>query len=378
MTLLRVNNFKSNFDMVKVLDAYGTIFKSDNKSNAKYSGQFDNAANVVMQVDDASCEAGLEFIGETDMDCYVDTPEEFLTANYLSPVKIEIKDINALKVINQELPEGAEGAIKLACLWKKRVAEVKFNLSIPEDKKKQQLANYELIQKTLREKAGVTIAQVDKYFAEAIRSEIEDYIADEFNLVNIVADGNAFAIRRCKDGFLVQDTISDYKVAAIYNVADAKKTLQAQGFSAKAIEKIVPIIVTDLIPRIPNRTFEIMVKGLTEFYAEPTQGKLNEITQMISDFLLAAKIFDRFESINYFSADALIRAVGSLNENLVSSTGDQALVNSKQGKKYSVSYKKSDLITEDGQGGSYSSDKCSPRKTVDEALIDSEYRYIGY
>lgn len=73
--------------------------------------------------DSANCKFNLltqSTYGKIEEGASIDTAEEFLTAAYYSPIKIEYK---AQAVIDKELPKGKEGALKLTTMWLKKCAE---------------------------------------------------------------------------------------------------------------------------------------------------------------------------------------------------------------------------------------------------------------
>ena len=96
--------------------------------------------------------------GKIEEEASVDTQEEFLTAAYYSPIKIEYK---AQAAIDKELPKGREGALRLGAMWLIKLAE-----------KPENGLQYKKAIDMICAQSNVTRAEIDKYYAEAIRKKI--------------------------------------------------------------------------------------------------------------------------------------------------------------------------------------------------------------
>jgi hypothetical protein len=89
---------------------------------------------------------------------FLDTPEEFITAAYLSDRKV-IDEVQG--IMQSELPKGKIGGLRLICLWLKKHAE--FLDSI---------ADYQNVVNLIKNKELLLDAGIKDYFAQAIEKEI--------------------------------------------------------------------------------------------------------------------------------------------------------------------------------------------------------------
>lgn len=97
-------------------------------------------------------------IGKIEGAINIDTPEEFITAAYYSPIQISSK---AQTAINRELPQNKEGALRLGSMWMRKIAEN------PENK-----ANYYKAIDIICQKSNVTRAEINSHYAVSIEQEI--------------------------------------------------------------------------------------------------------------------------------------------------------------------------------------------------------------
>jgi len=65
-------------------------------------------------------------VGKIEDSSLLDTPEEFLTATYFSPIKIT--NVSAKKKIASEMPHNKEGVLKLTAMWLRKGIEKKANI----------------------------------------------------------------------------------------------------------------------------------------------------------------------------------------------------------------------------------------------------------
>ena len=101
--------------------------------------------------------------GKIEEGASVDTQEEFLTAAYYSPIKIEYK---AQAAIDKELPKGREGALKLAVMWLKKYAEYS-NQENSNTRYDSALKGVEAVKKN----SNLTDAEIRQYFTAYIEKE---------------------------------------------------------------------------------------------------------------------------------------------------------------------------------------------------------------
>ena len=125
------------------------------------NGNFDSTADVALET---AIDANVKY-GSIEEDDFIDTTEEFLTATYYSPIKITPK---AQAAIDKELPKGREGALRLGAMWLIKLAEE------PEND-----LQYKKAIDMICAQSNVTRAEIDKYYAEAIRKKIYETPIDK-------------------------------------------------------------------------------------------------------------------------------------------------------------------------------------------------------
>jgi hypothetical protein len=89
---------------------------------------------------------------------FVDTPEEFITAAYYSPVEVSA---GARAAINRELPQGREGALRLGAMWLKKGAELPHNA-----------AAYQRALGMIMQRSGVSAQEIRDYYVRTMTETI--------------------------------------------------------------------------------------------------------------------------------------------------------------------------------------------------------------
>jgi len=84
----------------------------------------------------------------------IDTPEEFITAAYYSPVEISA---SARAAINRELPQGREGALRLGAMWLKKSAELPQNAGA-----------YQRALSMIMQRSGVSAQEIRDYYVRTM------------------------------------------------------------------------------------------------------------------------------------------------------------------------------------------------------------------
>lgn len=118
-------------------------------------GKFNSAVKIVKDLDFTDELATGEIEGNRSI---IDTPEEFITAAYYTPVQIT----NVAKAkIEKELPHTKQGALELASMWMK-----KWAIS-PENG-----ASYQKAIDIIKQKSNITDAEIREYYATAVEKEV--------------------------------------------------------------------------------------------------------------------------------------------------------------------------------------------------------------
>lgn len=118
-------------------------------------GKFNSSVKIVKDLDFSDDLATGEIEGNKSI---IDTPEEFITAAYYTPVQITKV---AQSKIEKELPHTKDGALQLASMWMKKWA------IYPENG-----ASYQKAIDLIKQKSGVNDAEIRDYYAASAEKEI--------------------------------------------------------------------------------------------------------------------------------------------------------------------------------------------------------------
>ena len=123
-----------------------------------------------------------EFSGIEGESLLLDTPEEFITAAYFSPVQIQVTDVSLKASIEADLPHGPdskptkEAGLKLATMWLKKRAEnlayTKTEGGFGSSDSPNYNNSYMHAIDIIKEKTGVTDQEIQNFYAKAIEDEI--------------------------------------------------------------------------------------------------------------------------------------------------------------------------------------------------------------
>jgi hypothetical protein len=134
-------------DILKILTAYGCL----ERENLRYQHQVVVRGKFLFYDENniASVEEDKKVL---------DTPEEFITAAYLSDRKV-IDEVQG--IMQSELPKGKIGGVRLICLWLKKHAELPDSTD-----------DYRQAVNLIKNKEQLFDAEIKDYFAQAIEKEI--------------------------------------------------------------------------------------------------------------------------------------------------------------------------------------------------------------
>ncbi len=88
----------------------------------------------------------------------IDTPEEFITAAFYSPIEVSA---SARAAINRELPQGREGALRLGAMWLKKSAEMPQNAGA-----------YQRALSMIMQRSGVSEREIREYYVRIMTDTI--------------------------------------------------------------------------------------------------------------------------------------------------------------------------------------------------------------
>jgi len=217
-----------------------------------------------------------------EKDFTIDTDLEFALASYYSPALVQIRPPEAAAI----LPENNKtSGLKLASAVLHKLAEVKF--LTPQDK--DAVGRYEGMVKFIQDKHGLSRAEIDKYYRDAVRAETAEAVAIEFNKV-------FFDMDRTYNATLMLDSKSG-KYTLSYE--DAKKiTKEISGVSLDALlsamgknglNQACINTVRSFAGKLPAITYarwkaegsadalELVTDALTNFYTNPCPDTFNTL-----------------------------------------------------------------------------------------------------
>ncbi len=257
-------------------------------------GKFSASSQIVNDVDFMS---HIEF-GAIEEGASIDTPEEFITATYFSP--IEVQCAQARLQIEQVLPQNnkIEAGIKLGAMWYQKMVAYQFAAPAGSDKS-EQLARYDLIMKTISERTGATRIQMVNAFRAGVRAVIAETVKAQFNTISFVADtaGLAYNI------VLQRDNENGYKMSYTGFFDDDMSKMQTKEISGSSLNQLIsrmnqssdfnPTIIGVIrqeatkIPAILYANWqakgykadplELITRDITNFYLNPNQTTWNRL-----------------------------------------------------------------------------------------------------
>ncbi len=102
--------------------------------------------------------ASIATFGKIEKNASIDTPEEFITAAYYSPIQISK---SAQSKIEKELPHSKDGALSLASMWMKKAAIYPENAS-----------SYRKVIELIKQKSNVSDAEISQFYSAAVEKEV--------------------------------------------------------------------------------------------------------------------------------------------------------------------------------------------------------------
>jgi len=150
----------------------------DNNAEVSNPNRARIASSYYRHLDD---ETYYKFRTLEEKDTAIDTALEWALASYYSPAVVQIRPPEAAAI----LPENnRESPLKLAAAVLYKLAEVKF--LTPQDTAA--IGRYEGMVKFIQDKHGLTRAEIDKYYRDAVYAEAMKIINVEFNEVSFMMD----------------------------------------------------------------------------------------------------------------------------------------------------------------------------------------------
>jgi len=128
----------------------------------------------------------------------IDSVLEYALASYFSPAILNIRPVKAAEM----LPANSKAsAFQLAYATLKELAEVKF--LTPQDTAV--IGRYEGMVKFIQDKHGLTRAEIDKYFHDAIKAEVTKTVDEAFSKISFLAENAATFPARSHNAVLTRN-----------------------------------------------------------------------------------------------------------------------------------------------------------------------------
>jgi hypothetical protein len=272
---------------------------------------------------------------EEDFD--IDTDLEWALASYYSPALVKVRPPEAAAI----LPENnRESPLKLANAVLHKMAEVKF--LTPQDTTA--VGRYEGMIKFIQDKHGLTRAEIDKYYSDAVRAEAIKTVDTELNKIRFTMRSptggyNAVLMRNPQTGQYtlryvdikdVEKEISDVSLNALLN----KMSKLDAEFNQAGIAN-----VQENAPKIPGVVYaERKAKGEADALALITDALVNLCTNPTQDnYRVLLGIEARYARTGYSvqaAHFAFLDVLRNFSRNLYNKLADDPEVNSNQASRY--------------------------------------------
>jgi hypothetical protein len=218
--------------------------------------------------------------GKIEGESNLDTIEEFYTAYYFSPLKIDS--------VEAVLPkDGKRFPLVLYTMWKMKAAGVMFSTMDPELKKKT-LANYDQIEKTILTKGGVSVAEAEAYYKTAVAAEVDRVVAEQFSRVHFRTTDKKYdvTLQKTGEGYVVNfdDALGHVNTYSVKSLSELSK----YGFTAKQIEDCrinsgnIPVVVysTPAYPQDERNPMKVVARLIKDFLIAPDETRFNTLASL--------------------------------------------------------------------------------------------------
>lgn len=310
----------------------GTTMLSTNSLLSYYGftgGTFNAGSSIVTQIPRAERRTFGAFEGSTA----IDTPEEFLTAAYFSPVQIVITDASAAAAVETVLPHAdpRTAGLKLGAMWYKKIVELQFC----DPTNTAQLANYELAINTISTRTGVSRADMVEFFRSGINSVVSESVEREFNTISFMMSGggktfNSVLTRNASNGYTLRyegtGTGGLYKEITTASLDSLLAAMSASpDFNAACVSAVrskatlIPAIVyADWKARFPGVADGVALtkEALTNFYLNPTKNNYDVLLGIYARFIMVYRNSSEKDPFALLVLDSLNRAITALSSRL--------------------------------------------------------------
>lgn len=271
-----------------------------------------------------------------DEDKYIiDSTEEFLSAIYFYPEKIQVVNSDLAVALEQELPHSdpITAGLKLGAMWYKKWVELKFT----DPANAQQLANYELAINTICARTGVTRTAIEDFYRRGVKDVVSEAVDRAFNAISFMANGggksfNTVLTRNADNSYTLRyegtGTNGQTKELTAASL-DALLAVMARStdFNTACIDVVRQ--KQQLIPAFVFADWQakyaaigdgvaLTKEALTNFYLNPTKENYDVLLGIYSRSLLVYRKTGEKDAFAIPMMDALSAAIGNLSSRLSS------------------------------------------------------------
>ena len=346
----------------------GVSMLSVNSVLEKYGFQGGSVANNTAVIRSLPRPIQREF-GAIEGGVAIDTPEEFLTATYFSPIEIQCAQarIRIQEVLPQDNPSVA-GA-RLGAMWYQKLVAYQFATGdTPESR--EQIGRYELIMNTISERTGATRAEMVATFRAGVREIVAEKVEREFNKISFVLNGGG----KTFNCVLTRNTDNEYTISYEGTgtggqhrelTATSLDALLAQMGRSSDFNQATIAVVRDRAGVMPGVVFDnwvrlsdgnvdnipLIVDMITDFYLNPNEDNFMLLAQVVGRTIrlnqTAPEFYTAFGSSFISSVAHLSRDLSGRINRTLQDRGPTYLANLSMPPRYST------LWTPYGVGGGF-------------------------
>ena len=293
----------------------GVSMLSVNSVLEKYGFQGGSVANNTAVIRSLPRPIQREF-GAIEGGVAIDTPEEFLTATYFSPIEIQCAQarIRIQEVLPQDNPSVA-GA-RLGAMWYQKLVAYQFATGdTPESR--EQIGRYELIMNTISERTGATRAEMVATFRAGVREIVAEKVEREFNKISFVIDMSGNMVSSYTSALTRDAQTGHYTLEYGGYFADNPEQRQVKELTATSLEALLAqmgrssdfnqatiAVVRDRAGVMPGVVYgkwvdlgmvvnplDLITEAITKFYLEPNDDNFMLVSRLYANYSVRSSQF---------------------------------------------------------------------------------------
>ena len=251
----------------------------------------------------------LNWNGRDDDTALVDTPLEFALLSYYSPAVIQIRPVEANRILPADNPRLT--GLRLGAATYKELLVLRF--LTPNDTAA--ISRYENMIRFIQDRSGVTRAGIETYFRDGIRGFVNEIVNEEFNKISFTMGSptggyNAVLIYNPQNGHYVlryEDARNVTKELTGASLETLSSAMSRSGDFSQAATNTVRAQAT-LIQSVSSstNTRNEIVNLITAFYLNPNRNTVDAIRTRYEELR-------RLGELNRAIANSFLNALYELN-----------------------------------------------------------------